>query len=111
MSKLDKFKADQAQRVAALEAEAGQAELRASLIEYNLAEVDAAITALNEALATGEARPSCLPAAGPAAAAVPCLMCSPMHIPLHVVMSHTSRVACAWHSHQHRQHTLILVKP
>jgi hypothetical protein len=52
--------------VAALpQAEADQAELRAELVAYNLDAVDAAITALNEALATGGPLPPCrrLPAA------------------------------------------------
>lgn len=43
----------QSARAAALAAEAGEAELRGALIEYNLEAVDAAITALNTSLATG----------------------------------------------------------
>lgn len=43
----------QGARVTALEAEASEAELRATLIEYNLGEVDAAINAVNAAIASG----------------------------------------------------------
>ena len=43
----------QGARVAALEAEAGESELRAALIEYNLSDVDAAINAVNAAIASG----------------------------------------------------------
>lgn len=43
----------QAARLAALSKEAEEAELRASLIEYNLESVDAALNALNESLASG----------------------------------------------------------
>lgn len=53
MSKLDKIKSDQTARAAALAREAEEAELRASLIQYNLEAVDAVITALNESLASG----------------------------------------------------------
>jgi hypothetical protein len=39
--------------VSALEAEAAESELRATLIEYNLGDVDAAINAVNAAIASG----------------------------------------------------------
>ena len=52
-SRLDKIRYDQTTRAAALEAEAQAAELRATLIEYNLEAVDAAIDAVNMAIATG----------------------------------------------------------
>lgn len=41
--------------MSALEAEAAESELRATLIEYNLSEVDDAINAVNAAIASGEA--------------------------------------------------------
>ena len=53
LSKLERMRLDQAQRAAALDAEARAEESRASLIEYNLAQVDAALGAVNEALAGG----------------------------------------------------------
>eukprot|EP00798_Chlamydomonas_sp_ICE-L_P022483 gene22483-29609_t len=52
MGKLDRMKEDQSKRVTALEREATESEERASLIEYNLDAVDAAIAAVNGALAT-----------------------------------------------------------
>ena len=54
LGKLDKIKSDQAGRVSALQREADEAQQRAALIEYNLEAVDAAIAAVNEALASGE---------------------------------------------------------
>ncbi|KIY94935.1 hypothetical protein MNEG_13027 [Monoraphidium neglectum] len=53
VGKLERVKQDQGARVAALESEASEAELRATLIEYNLGEVDAAIDAVNAAVASG----------------------------------------------------------
>ncbi|CAG9466235.1 unnamed protein product [Pedinophyceae sp. YPF-701] len=53
LSRLEKIKADQAARARALEAEAAMAEKRAVLVEANLEKVDAAINAVNEALAAG----------------------------------------------------------
>lgn len=47
LSRLDKIKADQGARATALEREAAASELRATLIEYNLEAVDAAIDAVN----------------------------------------------------------------
>lgn len=52
-SKLDKIRRDQTARAQTLQSEADQSELRAALIEYNLEAVEAAIQAVNEALATG----------------------------------------------------------
>lgn len=54
LQKIDKIRSDQGARAAALERESAESELRAQLIEYNLEAVDAAITAVNEALASGE---------------------------------------------------------
>ncbi|KAK9857575.1 hypothetical protein WJX84_011908 [Apatococcus fuscideae] len=53
MSKLDKLKADQAQRADTLAANAMTAEEQAQLIEYNLDAVDGAINAVRAALAQG----------------------------------------------------------
>eukprot|EP00899_Mesostigma_viride_P015122 jgi/Mesvir1/23610/Mv18292-RA.1 len=53
LSKVDKIRADQGSRAEALQREAEQRQLKAELIEYNLEEVDAAINAVREALATG----------------------------------------------------------
>ncbi|KAK9841572.1 hypothetical protein WJX74_008143 [Apatococcus lobatus] len=53
MSKLDKLKADQAQRADTLAANAMSAEEQAQLIEYNLDAVDGAINAVRAALAQG----------------------------------------------------------
>lgn len=53
MGKLDRLKADQAARANALEKEGAEDDSRAALIEYNLGPVDAAIDAVNEALARG----------------------------------------------------------
>lgn len=47
MSRLDKIRVDQGARAAALEQEAAASEARATLIEYNLDTVDAAIDAVN----------------------------------------------------------------
>lgn len=47
LSRLDKIRNDQGARATALEREAAASELRASLIEYNLEAVDAAIDAVN----------------------------------------------------------------
>lgn len=53
MSKLDKVREDQAARAEALGREADAEEDKAALIEYNMTAVDAAIDALNAALARG----------------------------------------------------------
>eukprot|EP00883_Tetradesmus_obliquus_P009930 jgi/Sobl393_1/2641/SZX66696.1 len=53
LSRLDKIKADQGARATALEQEAAASEARANLIEYNLEAVDAALDAVNAAIATG----------------------------------------------------------
>eukprot|EP00879_Flechtneria_rotunda_P009714 GHRR01010163.1.p1 GENE.GHRR01010163.1~~GHRR01010163.1.p1 ORF type:complete len:564 (+),score=252.88 GHRR01010163.1:1740-3431(+) len=53
LSRLDRIKVDQGARAAALEREAAASEERATLIEYNLESVDAAMDAVNAALATG----------------------------------------------------------
>jgi hypothetical protein len=47
LSRLDKIKLDQGARATALEREAAASDERASLIEYNLEAVDAAIDAVN----------------------------------------------------------------
>ncbi|KAG2487711.1 hypothetical protein HYH03_013710 [Edaphochlamys debaryana] len=52
-SRLDKIKADQGSRAAALLVAAEEAELKAQLITYNLTAVDAALDAVNTSLATG----------------------------------------------------------
>ncbi|GAX80591.1 hypothetical protein CEUSTIGMA_g8028.t1 [Chlamydomonas eustigma] len=53
MGKLDRIRTDQASRVTGLQREAEEAELRGTLIEYNLEAVDAVLLAVNEALASG----------------------------------------------------------
>jgi len=47
LSRLDKIRVDQGARATALEREAAASEERATLIEYNLEAVDAAIDAVN----------------------------------------------------------------
>ena len=58
LSKVDRMRADQAARAAALEAEATTKSDHATLVEYNLSAVDAALKAVNDALATGMDWPS-----------------------------------------------------
>ncbi|KAL2651385.1 hypothetical protein R1flu_019513 [Riccia fluitans] len=53
LSKLDKIRADQTNRVKALKREVDQSVHMAELIEYNLDDVDAAISAVRTALASG----------------------------------------------------------
>ena len=53
MSKLEKIRHDQGGRVNALQKEADEAELRGTLIEYNLDAVNGVLDAINEALASG----------------------------------------------------------
>ncbi len=55
LSRLDKMRADQGKRVSMLGEEAAESMQRAALIEYNLEAVDAAIDAVNAAIATGGA--------------------------------------------------------
>ena len=52
-SKLDKIKIDQEKRIDSLRNQALSTNKKAQLIEYNLASVDAAINAVNEAIASG----------------------------------------------------------
>eukprot|EP00958_Prasinococcus_capsulatus_P008112 scaffold766_cov560-Prasinococcus_capsulatus_cf.AAC.3 len=54
-SKVEKVKADHERRVQALEREVDKSQLRARLIEENLEEVDAAIAAVNQVIASGMA--------------------------------------------------------
>eukprot|EP00955_Chlamydomonas_euryale_P065234 359188-Chlamydomonas_euryale.AAC.1 len=56
VAKLDRIRSDQGGRLGQLQRDADEAELRGSLIEYNLEAVDAAIGAVNEALASGAQR-------------------------------------------------------
>lgn len=58
MSKVDRIRADQSARAAALEAEADDLTGKATMIEYNLDLVDAALDAVNSALAGGMDWPS-----------------------------------------------------
>lgn len=76
LSRLDKMKSDQGARVSALAREAAASELCASLIEYNLEAVDAAIDAVN-AGAAAQPRPrdcvhACI-ATGVAGSVAPCM--------------------------------------